>query len=713
MSDKTAAGGDFFGDKAAQDNWSAYQRGLESGHREYVQLAKKCNAFFCSDQWDPVVKAAVESGGRPALTINMIKPVVAAIVGFQTKTRADIIFKPRRNGSQAVSDALTKQALQIQDNNRYPHVETQVFTDGIIEDRGFFDIRMDFDDNLFGEVRITDEDPADIILDAGARDYDPKTWQEVTKSRWLTLDEIELLYGKEKADRVRASVAYDDSLTSDEVKFASRSTFGSTDPWAAQMFGEDSKEIRRVRVLERQHKKMTKITYLVVPETGDMREVPKNWTEKQTRALAEKMGLEVFTRLGQKIRWTVSSCNVALHDDWSPYKTFTIIPYFPYFRRGKPLGVVRDLLDPQEQFNKVESQQLHVVNTTANSGWIVESGSLANMDENELAQRGAETGLVIVTNPNRKEPIKIQPNQVPTGLDRLGGKALGNLREISGVGALLGVESDSISGVALDRKQSSNLTILQAPLDNLNFTRWLVAAKILELVQQFYTETRVIRTTNWNDPTRSQEETVLNGVTPEGEIFNDVTLGEYDVVVSSAPARDTFEDSQFAEVIQLREVGVVIPDHHVIMKSHLADKMEIADEVRQMQGLGELTPEQQEMAAMQAQLTIQMAQASLAEAQAKVSKLEAEAALLAAKAQSEGASADLEAERKGIELRMELEQLRADVTKKAADLQNKLDLAKMHIQAKQANTVYTETSKRIQEQIRARDRSRGGRKEAA
>lgn len=685
----------------AEENWAAYRRGLEAGHSEYVAMATKCDNFVLSEQWDPVVKAKVEGSGRPALTINMVRPIVTAMIAQQTNTRADIIFKPRRNGKQEVADALTKQALQIQDNNKYPFVETQVFADGIIQDRGYFDIRMDFDDSLQGEIRITSEDPLDIIPDPGARDYDPKTWQEITKTRWLTPMEVALLYGKDKADEVRIAVATDDTLSSDEVKYV-RKTFGDVDPWLARAYGDQTKDIRRVRMIERQYYKLTRLTYFVDPNTGDMREVPSTWDAATTTAVAQEFGLETMKRLGKRIRWTVSTCNVELHDDWSPYKTYTIVPYFPFFRRGRPVGVVRDLLDPQEQFNKIESQQLHVVNTTANSGWLVETGSLANMDTDELERRGAETGLVIEYNHGRNSPEKIQPNQVPSGLDRLGAKVLNNLREISGVSSLLGLESDSISGVALDRKRQGGLNQLQVPLDNLTYTRHLVAEKILELVQQFYTETRVIRTTNWEDPARSQEETIINGVTPEGEIFNDVTLGEYDVVVSSAPARDTFEESQFAEAIQLRDAGVMIPDHHIVMKSHLADKLAIAEELKQMQGLGEQTPEQVQLAEMQMQMQIEMANAALQEAQAKVRKLEAEAELYMAKAQNEGASADLDSQRRGLEVRLELEQMRADLAKRSADLQNKLELARMHIQAKLANTMYTETSRRIQKQAEAR-----------
>ena len=46
-----------------------------------------------------------------------------------------------------------------------------------------------------------------------------------------------------------------------------------------------------------------------------------------------------------------------------------------------------------------------------------------------------------------------------------------------------------------------------------------------------------------------------------GSILNDLTVGEYDVIVTSQPTREAFEDSQFDQAVQLRtEVGIQIPD---------------------------------------------------------------------------------------------------------------------------------------------------------
>jgi hypothetical protein len=368
-----------------------------------------------------------------------------------------------------------------------------------------------------------------------------------------------------------------------------------------------------------------------------------------------------------------------LHDDWSPYTGFTIVPYFAYFRRGRPFGMVRNLLSPQEQLNKISSQELHIVNTTANSGWMVESGSLVGMTPDDLEEHGAETGLVIEYARGTNPPAKIQANSIPTGLDRIGQKAAANIQAISGINeSMLGTDSAEVSGIAIRAKQNRGAIMIQVPLDNLRKTRHYLAEKILELVQTFYTETRVIQVTNDADPMKPREAMVINEVTPEGQVIDDLTLGEYDVVVSTAPARDSFDEVQFAEALNLRQVGVAIPDDAIIEYSHLAKKGELAKRIRMLTGI-EKTPEQMEAAMMVQQMQMQEAQLELAKLEAEVQKLGSEAAVNIAKAQTTQAAPDIQvAELQGkIEMKMQELQLRREL----ADLTNQVRTNQQQTQA--------------------------------
>jgi hypothetical protein len=625
--------------EVASKQWDRYIRARDNGHLEYIEMAKKCDAFYRGDQWDLDDLHALDNEGRPALTINTILPTVNTVLGEQSTRRADVQFKPRRSGEAEVAQTLTKLYMQIADNNKLDWVEQQVFSDGLILDgRGFFDVRMDFSDHVEGEIRITAKDPLDILIDPDAKDSDPKTWNEVFETKWMTLDEIEELYGKKKAEDLRFIAENGAGFGRDSIEYE-ENRFGDTDSvddyFGAGIPGDDEyRNVRALRVIERQHKRMTRVDCFVDPNTGDQRDVPENWSEAKAKKFAKQYGLDIISKVKRRVRWTVTCDHVVLHDDWSPYNDLTLVPFFAYFRRGRPFGMVRNLLSPQEQLNKIASQELHIVNTTANSGWMVESGSLVGMTADDLEEHGAETGLVVEYNRGSTPPVKIQPNQIPTGLDRISQKAALNIKTISGINdSMLGSDSAEVSGVAIQAKQNRGVVMIQVPLDNLRKSRQYLAEKVLDLIQSFYTEQRIIMVTDESDPLQPRVPMTINEMTPEGRIINDLTIGEYDVVVATAPARDSFDEVQFAEALNLRQVGVAIPDDAIIEYSHLAKKGELAKRIRQLTGQEPPTPEQAEAMAMQQQMAIAKLQLEIAQLEADVRKTQTEAALNVAKVQ--------------------------------------------------------------------------------
>ena len=383
----------------------------------------------------------------------------------------------------------------------------------------------------------------------------------------------------------------------------------------------------------------------------------------------------------KRVRWTVTCDKVVLFDDWSPYDEFTIVPYFAYFRRGRPFGMVRNLLSPQEQLNKVASQELHIVNTTANSGWLVESGSLTSMQVEDLEEHGAETGLVLEYNRGSTPPGKIQPNQIPTGLDRISLKAANNIKEISGINdSMLGTDSAEVSGVAIQAKQNRGIVMIQVPLDNLKKTRLYLAEKVLNMMQQYYTEERVIMIANGEaSGEMEQNEMMVINQQVGDQIINDITIGEYDVVVNTTPARDSFDEVQFAEALNLRQVGVAIPDDAIVQYSNLNDKMELARRIRTLTGQEPPSPEQQQILQIQQQFQFQQLQLEIAKLEAEVQKLQSEAQVNLAKAQDVSsvqpqlhlaeAQAKLEMKQRELDLRRELSALTNSTRQSQAETQ--------------------------------------------
>jgi len=590
-----------------KDNFGRYAYLRDNGHLNYVKKANKCDDYFQGLQWDPILKRRLEAQGKPALTINKTLATLAAVMGEQLNNRADISFKPLKGTTQELADVMNKVYIQIANENKMDWVEANVADDGFITGRGFYDVRVTFDENMKGQVVIKALNPRNVLIDADAEEYDPDTWKDVIVTRWMSLNDIELNYGKAKAERIRKggnSLPFDyDSVDREHQTFG-----GFVVPPDYSAYGDEATS-RKYRIIERQHKKLKHAWHFVDPVSGEVRPIPENWTTARIKKVAKAAQVEIVQKKVEMIRWTVTCYNTVLHDEWSPYKHFTIVPYFPFFRHGATIGIVENLLSAQDLLNKSTSQELHIVNTTANSGWKVKSGSLHNMTIEELEERGAETGLVVeLDDPSNLE--KITPNQVPTGLDRVGFKADEFIKQISGVSdSARGFDRADVAAKAIQAKQAAGSINLAKPMDNLARTRHLVAKRVLDLVQTFYHEERLLLITG-NRLDAQTQEIKVNQATPEGTFANDLTIGDYSITVTTAPAKTNFQESQFMEALELRKIGVQIPDSVLIQNSSLSNK----DEIVQQQ---QKTPEQQQLEQQQMQLDMQMQQIEMEEKKTK------------------------------------------------------------------------------------------------
>ena len=618
----------------ARDNWERYIYCRDNGHVKFINKADRCENFFAGMQWNELDLAVLRDTRRPAITINKIISTLSTIFGEQIQNRMEVSFRPKSGAPAQNADTLNKLWMSTADNNQLQWVRSDVFADGLIRSRGFYDARIEFNDNMMGEVRITKLNSKNVVIDPDAEEYDPDHWNDIFITKWLTPMDIELLYSKEAADELRAKTSSNylwgyDSIERTRDRFSGPHKIGAYDRGR----GNDDQG-RYIRVLERQFHQLVRVNMFVDPVHGDTREVPEGWDRNRISEVAQKYGLQVIKQLKKKIKWTTSADDLILHDDVSPYKHFTAVPFFPIFRDGRTLGVVENLLGPQELLNKTTSQELHVVNTSANSGWKVKTGALKNMSVEELEERGAQTGLVLELD-DIASAEKLLPNQIPTGLDRLSFKAEEAIKSISNVSdSMQGFDREDVAAKAIAFKQQRGSVNFSKVMDNLERSDWILARNVLDLYQMFYTEERVINITH-DHLMGGTEEITINQEDPDtGDVLNDLTLGEYDVVVTSAPYRATLEDSQFDQAVAMRELGVPIPDDVLIENSRLMRKTELA---KRLQAAAE-----DPMAQQMKELDVRRATAEVAALEAEGEAKRADAAKKLREAETTGAEGGLE-----------------------------------------------------------------------
>lgn len=604
----------------ARDVFWRFHEVYHRGHIDYMQHARRLEDFYLGGgrQWTHAARTQLEGEGRPVREVNTILPTVNAAAGYQINNRVEISYLPKGRGADEETAKVTSKVIKhALDNTKYRYVETDVFLDGLIQQRGYIDLRMDYSDSLKGELKARDLDPMDVLPDPDAKSYDPDDWSDCRITRWLTDREIEQIYSREAAQAVVSnSVAYtDENFGADYVD---RGGFGLPQSYATGWgWYDDKAKQRRYRIIDQQSHEYANTLVAIWP-TGDFRAV-EHLQPEQIGFLIDQ-GVHVIKKRIRRVRWQVCAPEVCIQNILSPYEHMTIIPYFPYFRRGRTIGMVDNMVSPTEMLNKFVSQYEHVVNSSANSGWQGEEDSLANMSDEELTASGAQTGLVLLRKAGKPKLEKIEPNQIPTGIDKMIQWSHDHLDIVSGVDKnLRDPDIDSnMSGVALKTLAFASQQKLAIALDNLSRTRHMVADRSLSLTQRFMGDERVIRIAEIDKyGVEHQVELPLNVRMPDGSVFNDLTIGEYNIAVSEKPAAVTFDNTEFEQMKSMRkDMGIKIPDATVVRASALSDKSEIAKAMQEQEG--ETDPR------VEAEAALKVAQARLAETQAVAKSIEAQ-----------------------------------------------------------------------------------------
>lgn len=643
----------------AREDYEIFKYCWDFGHADWLLTAMRCKDYMRLRQWDPADKAAVEKTGAPALTISKFNAIMNALSGQQLALRSDVRFAPLNKTTKDQARAMDKTYLFVAQQNSLDWVESNVFDDGALQGRGYYEVRTDFDDQMMGHINVDRRRPSEVVLDPDFCAYDPKKWPQIFTTDWSNLVDIEKMYGKAAADELEGQPQAEWMMLEDITRMrVSRSTMDESNP---------AKRLATIyRLINRQYYDVKLKEMFLDTRTGDMSEVPETWKRERVRMALEQIpDLTTIKRKVKTVRWRVSVNDLVLHDEDSPYSTFNIVPYFPYFIDGEPMGHAEQLIDMQNLFNKVTSQSLRILNTTANSGWIVKNGSLSTMTPEELEQRGAETGLVIEVD-ELGNIEKILPNSVPSGHDRFGSNVEGMMDSIGGVSdQLRGFAREDVASKAIQTNNAQSQLNFAKMFDNLYQSKRLLARLISDCVKATYTEERVLTITG-GITGQDIDQMTINQMTPEGELVNDITSGEYSMTVVPSKARTTLEESEFDDLMQLREMGIAIPDAVLIESSPLSRKQEVLEAMQS---------DSNERDAAQAQMEEALAQAQIAAAQADVAAKEANARLADARAQKALSEAE-----KGDSAQIDIEQQRVDAERARDEANQRLKTLELQLQ---------------------------------
>jgi len=305
---------------------------------------------------------------------------------------------------------------------------------------------------------------------------------------------------------------------------------------------------------------------------------------------------------------------------------------------GIPYGIIRAMLDPQDEVNARRSKMLWLLSAKR----VVLDSDALDQKYNKLRALADEIGrpdAVVILNPDRKNKEKgfVVDDQLDLGQQQFN-VMLESKRAIQETGGvfqqMLGdSKGGANSGIAINSLVEQGMTTLAEINDNYRFSRRMVGEKLHKQVryEMLGKEMRVSI-----DRMGQKKTIILNKPVPDKRtgymiLENDISRARVRVALEDVPQTPAYK----AQLLQmLGEVMKSLPPElqaiiapHFIESTDLKDRHQIAEQMRKMLGMSDpqqMSPEEQAAAQKAAKVQETAVALELQEMQADIAKTTAE-----------------------------------------------------------------------------------------
>lgn len=628
--------------------WYYYEKDKQATNR--LEMACDCD-FYDNMQWDPEDAQILRDRGQMPLVFNEVSPMVDWLIGTERRTRVDWRVMPRTEDDVELADVKTKVMKFVADINRVQFVRSRAFADAIKAGVGWIDdgVRDDpTQDILYSKY----EDWRNVLWDSASYEHDLSDARYLFRWRWVDED-VALMMFPERQDVIRQAVEdsqhaamsdWEEDTWYSAEELISGSKTGTLRASGSGMM-VDAKR-RRVKLIEAQYRKPAQAKIIA---DGPLKGTFFNERDGALMNALGQVGGSIIDKVVMRVHMAVMTESHLLGMGPSIFRhnRFSLTPVWCY-RRGRdrlPYGVIRRVRDIQQDLNKRASKALWMLNTNQ---IIADEG--ATDDWNTLRDEADRPDGLLIKKAGKELLIR-RDTDAATGQIQMMTLDAQSIQKSAGVSQEnMGRQTNAVSGEAIKARQLQGSVVTTEPFDNLRLSVQVSGEKQLSLVEQFYTEEKVVRLSGakgaleWvklNVPEMQADGTV--------RFINDITASAADFIVSEADYAGTMRQVMFEALNQLAtrlppEVALRLMTIAMDF-SDLPNKDEVADQIRKLTGERDpnkpMTPEEaqqmeQQMQAQAEALQMQRQQAmqALEEQAAKIRQINAQAAKLESEAQA-------------------------------------------------------------------------------
>lgn len=619
--------------------WFYYERERQAENR--LEMAMDAD-FYDGIQWDPADAAVLRDRGQMPLVYNELAPMIDWIIGTERRTRVDWKVLPRTEDDVDMADVKTKSLKYVSDINHVPFARSRAFADAVKSGVGWVDdgVRDDpTQDVLYSKY----EDWRNVLWDSASYELDLSDARFLFRWRWVDLDIALAMFPERQAEIRQAAEDYGafDAASEEDTWYFNE----LNKPTSGKLYSSGTASMvdakrRRVKLIEAQYRMPCECRIVA---DGPMRGTFFNPTDRALSMALAMRGDSLVDKVMMRVHVSVFTEGALLSMGPSIFRhnRFSLTPIWCY-RRGRdrqPYGAIRRGRDIQMDLNKRASKALFILNTNqiiadtdATDDWDRLRDEVNRPDGDIAIKKGANFQI-------RRD------TDAATGQIQMMTLAAQSIQKTAGVNnENLGRQTNAVSGAAIEARQNQGAVGTSEIFDNLRFAVQIQGEKQLSLIEQFYTEEKVIRLTGHKG---NLEWLRINKpeLQPDGSYryLNDISSSAADFVVSEADYAGTLRQVMFDSLNQI--AGRLPPEVAIrLMRiafefSDLPNKDEIVEEMRAVTGERdpnkELTPEeaqaQEEQMMMQTealQIQRETARLALEEARARVREINAKAASL-------------------------------------------------------------------------------------
>ena len=550
--------------------------------------------FAALDQWEKKDKERLDSEGRPALTFDRTRPIIASVAGAEITNRYEPKFLPRDADLDDVdvpfSEAGNKVYKWARDRGNFENAESAAFQSALICGVGVTEFYMDFEGDKDGSIHL-DRVP---IWEMG---WDPTSVKPnyldaryVMRDRWVDEDEIISRFGRDNFEDVKelgnAEISQGRGLM---ARIMGREV---EDPRHTYFHNKTSKYYdprrSRIRVWEMYRKERRYGTRIFLPDGSD-HVVPKDKTQEaleMVRTMTLQAQIQEAMMMGvdpsqlpmpavdyvedfptTQIKRSYHAGNHTITDDevnltTFPYQFITCFEDWKDPQRLYHFGLMRSMRDPQRYANKFFSHAVHQWASNPKGAIMYEADLFTNL-KSAKKEWAKATGMIEVDTGKLQTPrpkYEVIPNNTSMGgIETLLAHSINSIATSSGVNEQYGVgtaqDLKRTAASAVQSVKDSNMVTLSQPFDALRLYKKTQGRLLLDFVAEYVQPKQLERLLG-----PGEEAQLFIGAAKDGELSQ-----QYEVIAEESVAAKSKQHEVFSKIMetsfipQLLELGVPIP----------------------------------------------------------------------------------------------------------------------------------------------------------